>query len=197
MVPDVQIGDALQAYNSWRALDLGGSAAMAYMLLFVVTFTASSLSTSSANACWSVRNAKMVHIVESTRPLSGGGTVSYCLLIFWSIIVLFPFYWLLTTAFKLPIDVSSGPKYLPFDDFHPSLDAWHEMRDFIPQPYRNTVIVGLVSSFLALFIGSFAAYALLQLPIPTENWNGCGLHSLRFVGGDSCRGRGVFWWAAY
>jgi multiple sugar transport system permease protein len=30
----------LQAYNSWRALDLGGSAAMAYMLLFVVTFTA-------------------------------------------------------------------------------------------------------------------------------------------------------------
>src|SRR5262245_41353531 len=30
----------LQAYNSWRALDLGGSAAMAYMLLFVVTFAA-------------------------------------------------------------------------------------------------------------------------------------------------------------
>ena len=30
----------LQAYNSWRALDLGGSAAMAYMLLFVVTFSA-------------------------------------------------------------------------------------------------------------------------------------------------------------
>jgi multiple sugar transport system permease protein len=30
----------LQALNSWRALDLGGSAAMAYLLLFVVTFTA-------------------------------------------------------------------------------------------------------------------------------------------------------------
>jgi multiple sugar transport system permease protein len=30
----------LQAYNSWRALDLGGSAAMAYSLLFVVTFVA-------------------------------------------------------------------------------------------------------------------------------------------------------------
>jgi multiple sugar transport system permease protein len=30
----------LQAVNSWRALDLGGSAAMAYLLLFVVTFTA-------------------------------------------------------------------------------------------------------------------------------------------------------------
>jgi multiple sugar transport system permease protein len=30
----------LQAFNSWRALDLGGSAAMAYLLLFVVTFSA-------------------------------------------------------------------------------------------------------------------------------------------------------------
>jgi multiple sugar transport system permease protein len=28
----------LQAYISWRSLDLGGSAAIAYMLLFLVTF---------------------------------------------------------------------------------------------------------------------------------------------------------------
>jgi len=28
----------LQAYISWRSLDLGGSAALAYMLLFLVTF---------------------------------------------------------------------------------------------------------------------------------------------------------------
>ena len=28
----------LQAFISWRALDLGGSAAVAYILLFVVTF---------------------------------------------------------------------------------------------------------------------------------------------------------------
>ncbi len=30
----------LQAYVSWRSLDLGGSAAIAYLLLVVVTFTA-------------------------------------------------------------------------------------------------------------------------------------------------------------
>jgi multiple sugar transport system permease protein len=88
--------------------------------------------------------------------------VSYCLLIVWSFVVLFPFFWLFTTAFKLPVDVSSGPKYLPFVDFNPSMSAWEEMQNFIPQPYRNTVIVGLVSSFLALLIGSFAAYALLR-----------------------------------
>jgi multiple sugar transport system permease protein len=28
----------LQAFITWRALDLGGSAAIAYMLLFLVTF---------------------------------------------------------------------------------------------------------------------------------------------------------------
>lgn len=88
--------------------------------------------------------------------------VSYFLLITWSIVVLFPFYWLLTTAFKLPIDVNTGPKYLPFVDFQPSLNAWREMREFIPRPYRNTLVVGLASSLLALFIGSFAAYALLR-----------------------------------
>jgi multiple sugar transport system permease protein len=89
-------------------------------------------------------------------------TFSYAVLLVWTVIVLFPFYWLLTTAFKLPVDVSSGPKYLPFVDFEPSLNAWREMRDFIPRPYRNTVVVGLASSLLALMLGSFAAYALLR-----------------------------------
>jgi multiple sugar transport system permease protein len=28
----------LHAYSTWRALDIGGSAAIAYMLLFIVTF---------------------------------------------------------------------------------------------------------------------------------------------------------------
>ena len=115
--------------------------------------------------------------------------VSYCLLIFWSVIVLFPFYWLLTTAFKLPIDVSSGPKYLPFLDFHPSLNAWHEMRDFIPRPYRNTLVVGareFASCPLHRLVRGICA-ATLQ--VPAENWDGGGLHSVRFVGGGSCRVR--------
>jgi multiple sugar transport system permease protein len=122
--------------------------------------------------------------------------ISYSLLIFWSIIVLFPFYWLLTTAFKLPIDVSSGPNYLPFVDFNPSTDAWHEIREFIPQPYRNTVIVGLVSSLLALFIGSFAAYALLRFKYHPR----IGMVAVFILCGSLAVTlvvfAGVFWWAA-
>jgi len=122
--------------------------------------------------------------------------ISYCLLIFWSVIVLFPFYWLLTTAFKLPIDVSSGPKYLPFGDFQPSLDAWDEMRDFIPRPYRNTVVVGVVSSLLALFIGSFAAYALLRFKYRPR----IGMVAVFILCGSLAVAlvvvAGVYWWAA-
>src|SRR5262245_55753102 len=88
--------------------------------------------------------------------------LSYGVLIGWALVVLLPFYWLLTTAFKLPIDVNTGPKYVPFVDFKPSMNAWREMRDFIARPYMNTVVVGVASSMLALAIGSFGAYALIR-----------------------------------
>lgn len=122
--------------------------------------------------------------------------LSYVVLIAWTIIVLFPFYWLLTTTFKLPIDVGGGPKYLPFVDFQPSLNAWREMRDFIPGPYRNTVVVGLVSSFLALMIGSFAAYALIRFKYRPKP----GLVAVFIVCGALASVLIVFaelaWWAA-
>jgi multiple sugar transport system permease protein len=81
--------------------------------------------------------------------------------------VLFPLYWLVITAFKLPIDVASGPKFIPFVDFQPSLNAWHEMLvangpAFVLRPYTNTITVGFASAFAALAIGSCAAYALTR-----------------------------------
>ncbi len=36
---------------------------------------------------------------------------TYAILIFWSIVVIFPFYWLITTSFKRPLDVTRIPKY--------------------------------------------------------------------------------------
>lgn len=85
----------------------------------------------------------------------------------WLLIVLFPLYWLVITAFKLPIDVASGPKYIPFVDFQPSMHAWQEMLvenggDFVLRPYSNTVVTGINSALLALVIGSLAAYALTR-----------------------------------
>ncbi len=93
--------------------------------------------------------------------------VSYIILGIWAFIVLFPLYWLIITSFKLPVDVATGPKYVPFVDFQPSLRAWQEMLidngpEFVLRPYFNTVTVGLTSAVLALLIGALAAYALTR-----------------------------------
>jgi multiple sugar transport system permease protein len=50
--------------------------------------------------------------------------VAYSLLCFWSLFVIFPIYWVLITAFKDAVAVNSGPYYIPFVDFEPTLDAW-------------------------------------------------------------------------
>jgi multiple sugar transport system permease protein len=91
--------------------------------------------------------------------------VSYLLLAIWSLLVLFPLYWLFVTAFKLPIDVSTGPKYVMWVDFQPNLHAWEYVLDeagdeLVLQPFRSTIIAGFTSAMLALFIGSLASYAL-------------------------------------
>jgi multiple sugar transport system permease protein len=65
------------------------------------------------------------------------------------------------------VDVASGPKYIPFMDFQPSLHAWEEMLvengpEFVLRPYSTTMTVGIISAFLAVAIGSCAAYALTR-----------------------------------
>jgi multiple sugar transport system permease protein len=108
----------------------------------------------------------MKRLFASSNPLAMSPArmaITYVLLGIWTIIVLFPLYWLVITAFKLPIDVSSGPKYIPYQDFQPSLHAWNDMvfsSDFFLRPYINTVFVGLTSSLIVLVIGACASYAL-------------------------------------
>jgi multiple sugar transport system permease protein len=106
---------------------------------------------------------------RSVRDLPPAGKLAaYLILGGWAVVVLFPLYWLVITSFKLPIQVNSGPVYLPFVDFQPSLDAWRyifvDLRSDTLRPYINTVVVALSSSTLALLLGSAAAYALIRFP---------------------------------
>src|SRR6266545_1646811 len=73
------------------------------------------------------------------------------------------------TSFKLPIQVNKGPVYLPFVDFHPSLDAWHyifvDLRDDTLRPYVNSVVAAVLIGFgvsppLAIVVAA-ACFALL------------------------------------
>jgi multiple sugar transport system permease protein len=91
--------------------------------------------------------------------------VTYSLLVLWSLVVLFPLYWVLVTSLKIEIQVASGPFYIPFVDFEPSLHAWDFMlfQNNTLGPYLNSVVVALTSTVLALLIGSLAAYALVRI----------------------------------
>jgi multiple sugar transport system permease protein len=101
-------------------------------------------------------------------PSPGWMGFSYIILGIWTFIVLFPLYWLLITAFKTPADVNNGPRYLPFIDFQPSLQAWQFLLadptsgNMVSRPYINTIGVGLLSSLFALLLGAGAAYALTR-----------------------------------
>src|SRR6266536_1907512 len=113
-----------------------------------------------------VRHPLRRRSIKDLSPL--GKLVAYLILGSWALVVLFPLYWLAITSFKLPIQVNKGPVYLPFVDFHPSLDAWHyifvDLRDDTLRPYINSVVVAVGSSTLAMLLGSTAAYAHIRFP---------------------------------
>ena len=92
--------------------------------------------------------------------------LGYITLIAWSIVVLFPLYWLAITSFKTPAQVSQGPFYIPGVDFQPTLDNWHHvlvtLGNDTTRAYYNTVVVATISTLLAMSIGAFAAYGLCR-----------------------------------
>ncbi|MBI3976248.1 MAG: carbohydrate ABC transporter permease [Armatimonadetes bacterium] len=112
-----------------------------------------------------------LRVARRTSPYAPtwlGALLSYLVLAFWAVVVLFPIFWIFVTSFKLPIHVNDGPFYLPFIDFSPSGDAWRyifvDLRNDTLRPYLNTVIVALSSSVLALALGTSAAYGILRFP---------------------------------
>jgi len=92
----------------------------------------------------------------------------YGTLIFWSFICLFPFYWMLTTSLKRPLDVNRVPRYIPYVDYEPTLDHWNflldDEREKTTRHFRNSVIAGVASCILSVIIGSMAGYGLSRFP---------------------------------
>ena len=105
---------------------------------------------------------------SSLLSLSPAGmALSYLLLGIWTFVALFPLYWLVVTSFKLPVDVNTGPFYIPFVDFQPSLHAWDyvlvgDLANDTRRNFINTLIVAPVSASLALLLGTAAAYGLTR-----------------------------------
>src|SRR3954466_2990046 len=81
---------------------------------------------------------------------------------------LFPFYWLINISLKSGTDLQSSSLIPP----HPTLDNYSTVfknPDFIDS-LRNSAIVALSTTVLALFVGSFCAYALARLKLKGKFW---------------------------
>jgi multiple sugar transport system permease protein len=81
---------------------------------------------------------------------------------------LFPFYWLINTSLKSGPDLSGSALLPP----HPTLANYKSIfknPDFT-HALRNSAIVSLTTTFLALLVGSFCAYAIARLKFRRKFW---------------------------
>ncbi|MCX6043324.1 MAG: carbohydrate ABC transporter permease [Caldilinea sp.] len=90
----------------------------------------------------------------------------YTVVVVWSFVCLFPFYWLATTSLKTPLAVSRGPRYLPTVDYQPTGEHWqyllNDQRDSLLRHFRNSLIAATGSTLLALVLGSMGGYGLAR-----------------------------------
>jgi multiple sugar transport system permease protein len=91
--------------------------------------------------------------------------MKYVAILAWSSFVLAPLMWALTTSFKTANAVTSGPTYLPWIGYEPSLAGWRSLFGGaggidIVRPYLDSVIVTGSASLISIVLGTLAAYAL-------------------------------------
>lgn len=91
--------------------------------------------------------------------------LTYAVLLAWASVCLLPFYWVIATSFKGPLEIVSGPFYMPFVDYSPSIEAWFHIlspnSDLLIR-YINSATVGLTSTVLAVLLGAFAIFGLTR-----------------------------------
>jgi multiple sugar transport system permease protein len=97
----------------------------------------------------------------------------YIPLIIWAIVILFPLYWMVITSFKLPVDINRGVSYIPWVDFKPSLNAWHDLMNGavpIADPLRNSFLAATISCAAAVILGGMAGYGLSRFEYRWGPW---------------------------
>ena len=94
-------------------------------------------------------------------------TLKYTAVTIWSMFVIAPFLWALSTSFKDFNSVTSGATYIPWVDFEPTLEGWRVLLRSPAQggvtlvdPYLNSTFVTCLASSITLQLETLSAYAL-------------------------------------
>jgi multiple sugar transport system permease protein len=106
-------------------------------------------------------------------PKSLRQVLIYIPLIIWAIVIVFPLYWMVITSFKLPVDINRGVSYIPWVDFKPSLNAWHDLFNGavpIADPLRNSFLAATISCAAAVILGGMAGYGLSRFEYRWGPW---------------------------
>lgn len=97
-------------------------------------------------------------------------TITYILLVFWALVVLFPFYWMVLTSLKSYGAYNS--EYIPkFFTLSPTLQNYVDAFTSVPlgQYFLNTIIFTVVTTALMLAVIILAAFAFARLEFRGKN----------------------------
>jgi multiple sugar transport system permease protein len=90
----------------------------------------------------------------------------YAVLGLWTLVCLFPLYWVAVTSLKGEPEIMGGPFYLPFVDFTPSFKAWVSIltysNDHLLSRFYNSAVVAITSTLLTVLFGGMAVYGLTR-----------------------------------
>ncbi len=94
------------------------------------------------------------------------GPVLWIIIAIVMIASLIPFYWLINTSLKVGPALSTAALWPADPSVQNYIDVLTDGRFLLA--VRNSLIVGVVTTFLALLFGATAAYALARLPLPRK-----------------------------
>jgi len=100
--------------------------------------------------------------------VSGRQNWRYIPLLVWTVVVALPLYWVVVTAFKDNSGIYNGARWIPWVDFTPTTEAWHEVlggSSSVIGPLEHSAIIATCATAIAVFVGSLAGYGLARFRI--------------------------------
>src|SRR6188472_1519590 len=111
-----------------------------------------------------------------------GKVLIYAALIFWTFVSLFPIFWTVSTSFKVAVDVTQD-HIVPWLQYQPDWKGWRSLglspdtiressstrAEFLKR-FNNSAVISVGASFVAVLIGSLAAYGLSRFNYKFGPW---------------------------